>query len=119
MTKLRWLAALALGLALIGAGVSVGIAANPFRVGATTDGNGEAEDTDSDEPLAGTDAERAASAALEYTGRTYGAGGEVTEVEVGDDGAAYGVEVRLSDGSQVEVQLDAAFTVTGDESDDD
>ena len=66
-----------------------------------------------DEPLTGTDIDPAVAAALEYTG-----GGTVTESEVGDDGAAYSVEVRLDDGSQVEVQLDAQFNVLGDEVDD-
>ena len=42
----------------------------------------------------------------------------MTETEVGDDGAAYEVEVRLRDGSQVEVQLDDAFHVIGTEDDD-
>lgn len=70
--------------------------------------------TDDDVPLTGNDLERASQAALEHTG-----GGTVIETEVGDDGAAYGVEVRLDDGSVVEVQLDADFNVTGDEADDD
>jgi hypothetical protein len=34
-------------------------------------------------------------------------------------GAAYGVEVRLDDGRQVEVNLDADFNVIGQEADDD
>ena len=55
----------------------------------------------------------AKAAALEFTG-----GGTVTEAEVGDDGAAYGVEIRLDDGSQVEVRLDETFTVIGTEPDD-
>ena len=33
--------------------------------------------------------------------------------------AAYGVEVRLADGRQVEVQLDQAFRVVGREADED
>jgi hypothetical protein len=41
------------------------------------------------------------------------------ETEVGDDGAAYGVEVRKSDGSVVEVNLDEEFNVIGSERDDD
>ena len=69
---------------------------------------------DDDKPLTGSARERAISAALEHTG-----GGTVTETEVGDDGAAYGVEVRLPDGSQVEVSLDASFNVIGQERDDD
>jgi hypothetical protein len=43
----------------------------------------------------------------------------VTETEAGDDGAAYGVEVRLDDGRVVEVRLDANFRVLGHEADDD
>jgi uncharacterized membrane protein YkoI len=42
----------------------------------------------------------------------------VTETEAGDDGAAYGVEVRLDDGRVVEVRLDANFHVLGQEADD-
>ncbi len=56
----------------------------------------------------------ATKAALDYTG-----GGTVTETEVGDDGSTYGVEVRLDDGRQVEVNLDHNFNVIGKEADDD
>jgi hypothetical protein len=69
---------------------------------------------DDDVPLTGTTLERATAAALEHTG-----GGTVTETEVGDDGAAYSVEVRLPDGRQVEVNLDKDFKVIGQEDDDD
>jgi hypothetical protein len=43
----------------------------------------------------------------------------VLETEVGDDNAAYGVEVRLPDGRQVEVNLDKSFKVIGQEADED
>ena len=43
----------------------------------------------------------------------------MTETETGDDGAAYSVEVRLDNGSQVEVNLDTDFTVIGQSPDDD
>jgi hypothetical protein len=66
-----------------------------------------------DKPLTGRTLERATSAALEQTG-----GGTVTETELGDDGAAFGVEVRLSNGKQVEVNLDDSFEVVGQEVDD-
>lgn len=69
---------------------------------------------DDDEPLTGETRDRAVAAALEETG-----GGTVTETEAGDDGAAYGVEVRLDDGRQVEVELDEDFGVIGREADDD
>lgn len=69
---------------------------------------------DDDKPITGPALKQATKAALDYTG-----GGTVTETEVGDDGAAYGVEVRLDDGRQVEVNLDATFHVIGQEADDD
>ena len=69
---------------------------------------------DGDTPLTGTALEKAAAAALAHTG-----GGTVIETEVGDDGAAYGVEIRLDDASTVEVSLDANFKVTGSQADED
>jgi uncharacterized membrane protein YkoI len=69
---------------------------------------------DDDKPITGSNLDRATTAALEHTG-----GGTVTETEVGDDGAAYGVEIRLADGTQVEVNLDGNFDVIGQERDDD
>ena len=70
--------------------------------------------SDTDAPLTGTDLDRATQAALEHTG-----GGTVIESEIGDDGAAYSVEIKKDDGTVVEVQLDESFNVTGDEADDD
>jgi uncharacterized membrane protein YkoI len=67
-----------------------------------------------EQPLTGTDLEKATAAALAHTG-----GGTVTETEMGDDGAAFSVEVRLDDGSQVEVNLDENFRVIGQDADDD
>ncbi len=67
---------------------------------------------DSEAPIRGTDLERASAAALDHTGE-----GRVTETEVGDEESLYEVEVTLDDGSQVDVQLDEAFRVVGDEAD--
>lgn len=69
---------------------------------------------DDDKPLKGNAYDRATDAALEHVGE-----GTVIETEVGDDGAAYGVEIRKDDGSVVEVNLDENFEVTGSEQDDD
>ena len=69
---------------------------------------------DTDQELTGATRDRAVAAALAATG-----GGTVLETEAGDDGAAYGVEVRLPDGRQVEVNLDADFKVIGQEADED
>jgi hypothetical protein len=95
--KTKWVAGGALSLALIG-GTGFAVA------------SGAGDDT----PLTGSNLERATAAALAYTG-----GGTVTETEVGDGSAAYSVEVRLDDGSQVEVNLDQDFNVIGQSGDED
>ena len=69
---------------------------------------------DNDQELTGSTRDRAVQAALAATG-----GGTVLETEAGDDGAAYGVEVRLDDGRQVEVNLDESFKVVNQEPDED
>jgi len=74
---------------------------------ATSSGGGEA-------PLSGDAKTKAVEAALAHVG-----GGTVVETDTGDDGAAYGVEIRLADGRQVEVALDKSFAVIGQEGDDD
>jgi hypothetical protein len=96
--RTRWIVGGALVAALVGGGTAVAVG--------TAAGD--------DQPLTGSDLERASAAALAHTG-----GGTVIETEVGDDGAAYGVEIRLDDGRVVEVSLDEDFRVVGDESDDD
>lgn len=95
----RWFIGGTLAIGLIAGGTAIAVA--------TGDG-------DDDEPLAGTALERATRAALEHTG-----GGTVIETEIGDDGAAYGVEIRLNDGGVVEVRLDQDFSVIGQEGDAD
>jgi uncharacterized membrane protein YkoI len=94
--RTRWIAAAGLAAAMAG-----GVAA-------------AAAGGDPDQQLTGATRDRAVAAALAATG-----GGTVLETEAGDDGAAYGVEVRLADGRQVEVQLDQAFRVVGREADED
>jgi uncharacterized membrane protein YkoI len=71
---------------------------------------------DSDEPVTGSAAEKARSAALGAAG-----GGTVLEVERqdGDGAGAYEVEVRRTDGSTVEIHLDAGFRPVGTAPDDD
>jgi len=95
--RIRWLEAAAVAAAVAAAGTGIAIA---------TAGD--------DRPLTGNALERAKAAALEYTG-----GGTVVETEVGDDGAAYGVEIRQEDGRFVEVALDESYNVIGRERDDD
>jgi hypothetical protein len=73
---------------------------------------------DDDEMVTGPAAERARAAALAHVGQ-----GRVTGVEREDeDGAAWEVEVARSDGSTVEVMLDAGYDVVssgGDDEEDD
>ena len=90
------------------------LAALVVAVGAVSAGFAIAAGGDDDQPLTGSTLTKAKAAALEHTG-----GGTVVETEMGDDGAAYGVEVRLGDGSQVEVNLDENFNVIGSAADDD
>lgn len=93
----RWIAVGTIAVATVAVGAGFAIA-----------GSGD------DRPLVGADLDRATHAALAHTG-----GGTVIESETGEDGAAYGVEIRLPDGSVVDVTLDARFRVIGDEVDDD
>jgi len=102
MTRRNRTIAILVALVAIGTGAGIVVA------------NGSAEDSDTDAPLVGTDLDRATEAALAHTG-----GGTVIESEVGDDGAAYGIEIRLDDGSVVEVNLDSSFSVIGSEADED
>ena len=62
-----------------------------------------------DEKLTSNDRSKASAAALSYVG-----GGAVTDTERGDgdDGYAYGVEVTLPGGTDIDVELDEAFKVT-------
>jgi len=93
--------------------VTIGAVA-AFVVLAVGGGLGIAAISDNDEPLRGDELQQATAAALAYTG-----GETVVETEVGDDGAAFSVEVRLEDGSVVEVNLDPRFHVIGSAVDDD
>jgi uncharacterized membrane protein YkoI len=71
---------------------------------------------DSEEPVTGTDADKAKAAALDAVG-----GGTVSEIEYQEAGSSgfYEVEVTREDGSQVEVHLDGQYQPVGTEADDD
>jgi uncharacterized membrane protein YkoI len=65
------------------------------------------DDSTGDDDLTGVDYDRAAAAALAAAG-----GGTVTDADRSDDaGVAYEVDVRLDDGTEVDVDLDQAFGV--------
>lgn len=95
--KTKWIAGGVLAVAVVGGGTGLAVASGS-----------------DDQPITGSALDRATAAALEHTG-----GGVVTETEFGDGGAAYSLEIRLEDGSQVEVNLDERFHVIGQVSDDD
>ena len=97
--RTKVVASTAAAVAVVGAGGFLGVAA-------ATGGDEVA--------LTGQTRERAVAAALAHVG-----GGEITETVTGDQGAAYEVEVRRAEGSQVEVRLDDGFSVIGQERDDD
>ncbi|NRD27344.1 PepSY domain-containing protein [Frigoribacterium sp. VKM Ac-2836] len=65
------------------------------------------DDSNRDDDLTGADYDRAEAAALAAAG-----GGTVTDADRSDDtGVAYEVDVRLDDGTEVDVDLDQAFGV--------
>jgi len=68
------------------------------------------DDDEAEQPITGTDLEKASAEALQHTG-----GGRVTGTEVGDEESYYEVEVTLDNGNQVDVQLDENFNVVGDD----
>jgi hypothetical protein len=75
--------------------------------------SGGAESTEGpDVPISGAALQRASESALAETG-----GGRVTGSEIDDEESWYEVEVTLGNGDQVDVQLDADFTVVGSATD--
>jgi uncharacterized membrane protein YkoI len=97
VNRTKLIAGGALALALTASGTGLAVAAAERR----------------DPAVPAEKADQARAAALQHTG-----GGRVIATEAGDDGAAYGVEIRLPDGSVVEVALDGGFGVIGTEADD-
>jgi uncharacterized membrane protein YkoI len=128
MTRYLMLVVAVLGLIAFSAGIAVAAGGG----GATTtpasvSDEGEADDTEAAEPnddgkegqdegdaaVTGVSADKAAEAALATTG-----GGTVVAIESDDGGAGYEVEIRKSDGSETEVELDETFGVTQRSEDD-
>ena len=117
LVALAAVAALAIGgAAIAGAAGGDNSSSQPSSEATENEGGREDASEDSNEgpdtPIAGSELDQASASALEHTG-----GGQVTETEVGDEESYYEVEVTLDDGSQVDVQLDRAFNVVGEETD--
>jgi uncharacterized membrane protein YkoI len=95
--KLMAIGGVALAVAIIGGGGGAVVAMG-------------GDDDEADQPITGTDLEKASAEALKHTGE-----GRVTGTEVGDEESYYEVEVTLDNGNQVDVQLDENFNVVGDD----
>ena len=89
----RFVAAGAVAVVALAAGTGIAVA---------TGGDDNATDT----PITGAALEQASTAAVDHVG-----GGTVSGTEIDDEESYYEVEVRLPDGSQVDVQLDQSFNV--------
>ncbi len=90
------------------------VAAAALAIGGV--GIAQAVGGESEAPVTGPAADQAKAAALDAAG-----GGTVLEVEHqdGDGAGVYEVEVRRTDGSTVEIHLDAQFEQVGSATDDD
>jgi hypothetical protein len=95
MRKLRNRKVLIVGGSVLALAAGAGVA---LGAGGGDDGSGQ--------PITGNALERAKAVALDTTG-----GGQVSATEVRDEEGYYEVEVRKSDGSQVDVHLDRGFNV--------
>jgi hypothetical protein len=102
---------------LVGATYAGAVAFNgPSAMAQSADGDeGETPDAEDggegpDVPITGTALEQASAVALAYVGQ-----GRVTGTEVGDEEGYYEVEITLENGRQVDVHLDEAFNVLGQE----
>lgn len=91
------------------AALVTGVAAAAVVLGGATVAGAASTQSSDDQPLNGAELQQASDAALARTGP-----GTVLKAET-DDGAnaGYEVDVRLPDGSKVEVNLDRSFQVTG------
>jgi uncharacterized membrane protein YkoI len=96
----KWFLGAAIAVGTFGAGTGAVLASG---------GADEAEDG-AETPITGTELDQASAAALDHLGE-----GRVSDTEVGDEEGYYEVEVTLDDGSEVDVHLDAEFTVLGTE----
>jgi uncharacterized membrane protein YkoI len=86
-------------------------AASPPAIAGATGGGGGDDGTDQP-PITGSALDQAKAVALQHTG-----GGQVSATEVRDEEGYYEVEVRRSDGRQVDVHLDRNFNVLDASSD--
>ena len=89
----KWIATAAVAAAAIGIGTGVAVASG-------------SDDDATSHAITGTALDQASKAALAETG-----GGTVTATEIDDEEGYYEVEVKLDNGSSVDVHLDKSFHV--------
>jgi uncharacterized membrane protein YkoI len=87
---------------LVAAGAIAAIAGGGAAIAGATGGGDDGSGT----PITGSALDRAKATALQQTG-----GGQVTATEVRDEEGYYEVEVKKTDGRQVDVHLDRNFKV--------
>jgi len=98
----RWIAAAVVAVAALGTGTGIAVASNG------------GDDSATEQPITGPALARASKAALAETG-----GGSVTSTEINDEEGYYQVEVKIADGSHVDVNLDQSFHVIKTKADSD
>lgn len=94
-------------------GAAIGVAAIAsagLAVANASNGEDEPDDDATETAISGDALRQASAVALAHTGE-----GTVTDSEAGDEESYYEIEVTLDNGDQVDVQLDEAFNVVGDE----
>lgn len=93
---------------------SIGSVSTPGTADDDSDDSNRGDSNRGDDDLTGTDYGQAAAAAIAAAG-----GGTVTDADRSDDsGVAYEVDVRLDDGTEVDVDLDQDFGVVRTDVDD-
>jgi hypothetical protein len=92
--------------------ITAGAVAALAAGGAAIAGAAGGGDDGSGTPITGSALDRAKTVALEHTG-----GGQVSATEVRDEEGYYEVEVKKTDGSQVDVHLDSNFNVVDSSAD--
>ncbi len=97
----KWFAAVAMTVVAVGAGGGIAVASG-------------GDDDATDAPITGTALSQASKAALAETG-----GGTVTQTEIDDEEGYYEIEVKLDDGTSVDVHLDKSFNVLDSKADSD
>jgi uncharacterized membrane protein YkoI len=107
MRKRTWIIGAAVAGLVLGGATVAAAAVNPFDDDGSVDGSTQG-------PLSQTDRDKAVQAALAKVGQ-----GTVTEVERDENpNSAYEVEVRLANGSEVEVAVGKDFQVLSQSPDD-